>query len=193
MMMRALLFLCLVMISPVASAQDGAPILPADPMRGLIWGLPMSEVSEFERAKKVATPEEGGDNSLFYAAIIDVMGTDYKALVDYQFDEGGALAQIRYDFSIQSTTPNDCINHMMQVQRWMDMYTGQQSQPDFNFRFDYDEKNTNKWGWAVYRGDALITTDWQTPVHYIKLTLSGGNYQPRLRLVLTPPLKAKTP
>lgn len=179
-MIRLILVLILLIPAP-ALAQK-----PADPMRGLIWGLPSAQIRDFEKAKFMGE-EEG---LIYYSSPIRIDDKrKFSALIEYHFTDD-KLDRIRYDFNVPQTNPSETMNDAMAMQAWVDEALGQAGTPEFDFRHSYTRNNPDRWGWAIYKGDATMNVNWRTDDTAAKLALSGEDYKADVRLTLSETRKA---
>jgi hypothetical protein len=177
-----LLYLCIA--TPVFAQERIAPNVP---MRGLIWGIPMDAVREFEKTTYVG--EE--DDSLIYTDIVqpDSEKREYRVYIEYHFTKD-ALDRIRYDIDVDHATPQSALEDVLTWQLWLDYQFGQTSQPDFQFRSTAVRDDPARWGWTIYKGDGSVKIRWKKADTGAELSLTGKDYTPHFDLTLSP---AKTP
>ncbi len=177
-----LIFMGLLFISP-AHAQQRV----TDPMRGLIWGLPIEAVKEFE----LATPIGEENGILIYTSkmLPDINNEWFDTYIEYHFTQN-KLDSIRYDVPVDEGNPGSAMDDVLTLQSWLDKSFGLTSQPVFQFRYRHIQDDPASWGWAIYRGDGSVTINWDAPQTKSVLSLAGKDYRPRLTISLTP---AKTP
>ncbi len=182
--MIRLFFLFLLLIPVFAHAQT-----TSDPMRGLIWGLPIEEVAKFEKGTFVSQDE----NRLFYMDNMHISDVRvYPALIEYHFTQH-RLDRIRYDFTVNTIDPQKTLDDLMFMQQWLEDAFGQEGEPVFSFRRNDERNDPAIWGWAIYRGGASVKIDWNIPGTGARLRLTGNDYIPDMTLVLNAASSAPNP
>lgn len=155
---------------------------PTDPMRGLIWGIPAQAVREHEKAQYTGAE----DDYLYYSDRIALdVDTNYDVVVEYHFTQD-RLDQIRYKFLLEPDVTNAVLDHGLLAQNWLDQIFQQKSEPVFDFDHDWERRDPARWGWALVRGGASMTTQWHSAETGAQLLLSGDGKAPDMKLTLVP-------
>jgi hypothetical protein len=139
-------------IRPPISLEMRERIVDEAHVRGFIWGLPPSVIKEQEAGIFV---EQADDGTLFFVDTID----DMKSSLTYEF-ENDKLSRVRIFSERTYNRPQDRINDLAKVKRYLDARFGDPIKEDFEWKSDRDKKFPDQWGWAVYRGELNITITW---------------------------------
>ena len=167
-------------------AQDATPRLTDEAMkskildeahvRGFVWGLPSAVVKEQEPGTLI---EQAEDGALFFVDHIDGV----KSSLTYEF-ENDRLYRTRIFSERIYTRPQDRINDLATIKRYLDARFGEPIKEDFEWLSERDKKFPDQWGWTVYRGELNITITWQDEETFVTAFLGSKKpYDPVLFFV----------
>ncbi len=147
-------------------------ILDTADVRGFIWGLPRSIILAEEKATFV----EEEDGALFYVDYI----RGIKASITYEFEDD-KLFRVRIFSEKDYPNPQDRMEDLVKMKRDLDKRFGEPEEENFEWKKDTDKKFPESWGWAVYRGELLITLKWQSATTFVSAYLGASKpYYPVL-------------
>jgi|GEM_PF-2745822 len=131
---------------------DDEEILDEAHVRGFIWGLPSSIIKEEEKSIFV---EKDGD-TLFY--VDQIRGI--RSSVNYEFDND-KLYRVRIFSEKKYTVPQNRFEDLVKIKRDLVKRFGEPLEENFEWKDEQSKKYPNEWGWAVYRGQLIVTIKWQ--------------------------------
>ena len=140
--------------SPTLSPED-QEILEKDlngTVRGFIWGLPPTVILENE----TGTFMDEKEGVLFYLAYIRGL----RSTIGYEFEDSKLWrAQIFIEENFDH--PQDRLETLLTIQTDLNKRFGDPVSEEFKWRREKEKNFPDQWGWAVYRGELLITIKWQ--------------------------------
>lgn len=147
--------------------EDEDEILDQADIRGFIWGLPRSIIKEGEESVFV----EESEGVLFFVDTIRKI----KSSITYEFEED-RLHRVRIFNEKKYPDPQDRMQDFVKIKRDLVNRFGEPKEEKFQWLKDTDKKYPESWGWAVYRGELLITLTWENERSFVSAYL--GSYNP---------------
>ena len=154
---------------PILQPEKRAP-RKYDPVivRDFVWGVPSNMVKKFETVPLFGEEE----NTLFY---VDKMW-GLKSLIGYEFS-GDRLWRIRVYNEERYVDLQKRIDDILMIQAELEKKYGKPTLVDFKWLNIRERNHPTFWGAALFRGDLIITIQWDFPD--MMVTLSA--YAPKIK------------
>ena len=144
---------------------DDSEILDEAHVRGFIWGLPSSIIKQEEKSIFV----EKDDDTLFY--VDNIRGI--RSSINYEFDND-KLSRVRIFSEKKYTVPQNRFEDLVKIKRDLVKRFGEPLTENFEWKDEQSKKYPKEWGWAVYRGQLIVTIQWKDAETDVTLYL-GAN------------------
>lgn len=149
-----------------------------DVTRGLIWGIGIQDVEQFESAR-LLKKEEG---MLFYSTKL----YERQSTIGYQFIDN-ALSRIRIDIHERTANSQEWITSLMDIEKDLTEKWGKPVSEEFIWHDELEKDFPNNWGFAVLRGDLEIIIKWSdTKTRVTAMLKSSRRLEPVITIIYEP-------
>lgn len=146
--------------------------------RGFIWGLPPDIVREEERSTFIDEETSPAGTILLYIDTID----EKKHSISYSFTDN-ELSKIIIKNEKKYMEDQKRVEDLVKWNNEISKTYGKPISEEMKWRPSEDKDKPDRWGWAVYRGELFITTQWRKGDTLVTTYLGARKkYSPQLTL-----------
>lgn len=175
--MRALFLTLLAYFIAIPTSLNAMEDYP-ELFRGFIWGLTPEIVKEEERSTFIDEDTSAAGTILLYIDKID----GKKHSISYSFVDN-KLSKIVIGNEKKYLKDQDRIDDLVKWNNMISETYGEPISEDMKWRPSEDRDKPDRWGWAVYRGELFITTQWRKGDTLVTTYLGATEkYFPKLTL-----------